>query len=409
MDGKRQLQSWVRPLACCLGLIHLAACGGSSSATTSVPPASGAIQQPTAINLYPATSSAEGARLFVLVTAVGSTAVRMPLAFDTGSAGITLYAPDIFPASMVTAGGFVFSPGQTSLTYNGITVTDQSGKRKYGSIKAGRTQTGNIGFAQVTFGDEKGQLITQTMPVFLYYLITDNLTGQAEQPPPLRGWFGVNAAPNLIAVTGSSEPASGYPACAPATPGSCYVVSILKYLSYAAGVRAGFMLAPAPLQACDITVPGSCAPSAMLTVGVNDSIQAGFSMSPLNCPPSNYSGPEMIVGYTVCDAGVPNSTIAVSGASSGMLTGTVLFDSGTPATVMRVPARAPFPGAVPSGTSVMVGMPSGFDYSYTAGAATDVTATLVQSNSSLDSIVGIGFFTTNSFLVDFTSGTEGWK
>jgi hypothetical protein len=390
----------------------LCACGGGgggSGGYTPPPTAPGSIQQPAAINLYPVTSSADSNRLFVMVTAVGTAAVNMPLAFDTGSAGITLYAPDIFPASMVGAGGFVFASGQTSMVYQGITVTIQSGTRRFGSTATGRTQTGNLGFAQVTFGDSGGTLRTASMPVFLYYLITDNSTGQPVPVPHQRGWFGVNDAPNLITITGSIEPVTGYPACASGTEGSCYVVSALKYLSYGAGVNAGFMLKPAALQACDIAVAGDCAPTPMLTVGLTDAVKSGFSTVNLNCPPSNYLGPDMIDGYAVCQAGIPNTTVTVSGSAAGMLAGTVLFDSGTPSMVLNVPAGAVFPPSVPSGNTVLVLTPSGFTFSYTAGAGSQVTNTLVQQNSTAESIIGIGYFTTNSFFVDFTAGTEGWK
>jgi hypothetical protein len=385
----------------------MSACGGSSSGGSQLltpPPPVG-----TALNLYPSTSPAEGNRLFIKVSAVGTVAVSMPLAFDTGSAGITLYAPDIFPASMVSSSGFVFAAGQTSIAFNGITVTDQSGTRKYGSATTGKTQTGNIGYAQVTFGDSDGDLVTQVMPVFLYYLITANSTGLPVATPEQRGWFGVNDAPNLITIPGSVEPATGYPACASGTSGSCYVVSIFKYVQYASGVNAGFMVSPAPLQSCDITVEGACAPAKMLTVGLNDAAEAGFSTAKLNCPPGSYTGPDSIAGYPVCQAGIPNTTVTVSGASSGVLAGTVLFDSGTPSMVLNVPAGANFPASVPSGTSVTVQTPSGFTFSYTAGTSSDPTNTVVQLNSTAQSIVGVGYFTTNSFFVDFTSGVEGWK
>ena len=92
-----------------------------------------------------------------------------------------------------------------------------------------------------------------------------------------------------------------------------------------------------------------------------------------------------------------------------MLAGTVLFDSGTPEMVLNVPAGAVFPPSVPSGNTVLVETPSGFTFSYTAGAGSQVTNTLVQQNSTAASIMGIGYFTTNSFFIDFTAGTEGWK
>jgi hypothetical protein len=344
-----------------------------------------------------------------MVTAVGTTTVGMPLAFDTGSAGITLYAPDIFPSSMVSSGGFAFAAGQTSISYNGITVTNQSGTRRYGSATTGRTQTGNIGYAAVTFGGSGSGLVTAVTPVFLYYLVTENSTGQPVPTPHQRGWFGVNDAPNLITVPGSTEPAAGYPACAPETSGSCYVVSVLKYLSYAAGVNAGFMLSPSPLQSCDIAMAGSCTPTQTLTIGLDDSVETGFSKLKLNCPPNNYLGPDNIDGYAVCQMGIPDTTVSVSGTASEVLTGTVLFDSGTPSMVLNVPTGAAFPAAVPSGSSVMVETASGFSFSYTAGSGSEVTNTIVQPNSTAESIIGIGYFTTNSFFIDFVSSTEGWK
>ena len=126
-----------------------------------------------------------------MVTAVGSVAVSMPLAFDTGSAGITLYAPSIFPASMLGATGFIFPSGERQMSYGGITVTNQQGTRTYGSVLESRSQNGNLGFATVTFGDANGEVTTQTMPVFLYYSITDNQTGTWSLRRLKQGWFGV--------------------------------------------------------------------------------------------------------------------------------------------------------------------------------------------------------------------------
>lgn len=391
-------------------LLLLGGCsgGGGGGALVVPPPHSDTIQEPTVMNLYPSTSSVDGARLFVIVTSVGTTTVSMPLAFDTGSAGITLYAPDIFPSSMVTEGGFTFAPGQSSISYYGITVTNLSGTRKYGGTITGKTETGNIGYAKVTFGDSAGSLVTAVMPVFLYYLITDNSTGQTVPVPPQRGWFGVNDAPNLIAVTGSTE-TSGYPACVPGTIGSCYVVSVLKYLSYGAAVNAGFMLSPFPLQSCDISAPGACSPSPMLTVGLTAALKSGFSTVKLKCPPNLYTGPDTVDGYAVCQMGISGTAVTVSGPVSGVLDAAVLFDSGTPEMMLNVPTGNMFPTSVPAGAVVQVQTPSGFSFSYTAGAAPEVTNTIVHANSNAESIIGIGYFTTNSLFVDFVAGTMGWK
>jgi hypothetical protein len=57
---------------------------------------------------------------------------------------------------------------------------------------------------------------------------------------------------------------------------------------------------------------------------------------------------------------------------------------------------------------VLVTTPSGFTYSYTS-TGSDPSLTVVNSGFSGSSIVGIGYFTTNSFFIDFSSSTMGWK
>jgi hypothetical protein len=177
----------------------------------------------------------------MMVTAVGSLPVSIPLVFDTRSAGITLYAPSIFPTSMLGPDGFIFPSGETQMTYQGVTVTNQQGTRTYGSVLDTRNQDGNLGFATVTFGDANGKVTTQKMPVFLYYSITDNQTGSLLPVPPQHGVFGVASTAGSVVVPNSVEPAAGYPACSPESVGTCYVVSVLKYIGYAAGVNAGFL------------------------------------------------------------------------------------------------------------------------------------------------------------------------
>jgi hypothetical protein len=121
--------------------------------------------------------------------------------FDTGSAGITINALSIFPSSMVTSSGFVFPPGETSITYQGITVTDQQGTHGYGGGSTATTYTGNIGYATVTFGDGQGALTTQVMPVFLYYEVTATASGEVVSEAPQQGIFGVRSVEsNPIAI-----------------------------------------------------------------------------------------------------------------------------------------------------------------------------------------------------------------
>jgi hypothetical protein len=389
-------------------LVHalLAACGGSSGGLAPVEPSAPTttIDQPTTLDLYPNESSENPARLTVIVTAVGSLAVSMPLGFDTGSAGITLYAPSIFPASMLGADGFIFPSGETQMTYQGVTVTNQQGTRTYGSVLDNRNENGNLGFATVTFGDANGEVTTQTMPVFLYYSITDNQTGDLVPEPTQQGWFGVASTAGSIVVPGSVEPAAGYPACSSTSVGTCFVVSVLKYIGYAAGVDAGFSLAPTGIQICDIATPGSCVAAPVLTLGLNSNLEAGYTTQPLICPPNGYLGPADIAGYPVCQKTILHTTISALGES---VTGYSLFDTGTAGMRISTPAGSNFPAVIPVGTTVTFAQSAGFSYSYTTD--TGYFNTIVEPDTTTVNVIGIGFFTTNSMFIDFTTSTEGWK
>jgi hypothetical protein len=370
--------------------------GGAGQPVTS-------LSAPVPMNLYPVDgTSSNPARLFIFVTAVGSNTVKMPLAFDTGSAGITLNALPIFPSSMVGSSGFIFAGGESSISYNGITVTQLQGTRSYGG-PSGHTEIGNLGFATLTFGDAKGLMTTQMMPVFLYYAIQSN--ANPPQPVPAEtqdGWFGVNDAPNLIKLSSGT---SNAPACTQTVTGSCWVGSVFKYLQFAAGVDAGFTVSPLKVQTCDIS-SGNCVPSGALTVGLDSSSASGFTLTGLPCPPSGYTGPSQINGYPVCQEYVPGTAITMSGSSTETFTTPVLFDTGTPYFVLNVPAAAMLPASI---SSFQTTTPGGFVY--TAEAGTDLFAVHVQqaSGTTSGSVMGLGYFQTNSLLTDFTTGLQGWK
>ena len=101
--------------------------GHASPSPTSLP---SALARPTTLNLYP---SANGNRLFVMLTGIGSQTITLPLIFDTGSAGLTLNAlSGIFPEGMVGSSGFIFPAGQSTMAHDGITVTNQTVTRAYG-------------------------------------------------------------------------------------------------------------------------------------------------------------------------------------------------------------------------------------------------------------------------------------
>ena len=402
----RQTGHWMLELLFVIGMV---ACGGSSG--SNVAASSGSTQattvsNPTLINLYPHQSSTEEPIFTLMVTSVGSVPVSMPIGFDSGSAGVTLYAQSIFPASMVSASGFVFPTDQTSITYNGITVTNVQGTRSYGTLNK-TVEHGNLGFASLTFGDSAGTVTTLTMPVFLFYSV-DYVTGNGYKTPTWQGWFGVASTADTIVVSGSIEPTTGYSACTPQSTSTCYVVSGLKYVDYGSQVNAGFMLSPTPnFPTCDITTVGSCTPQAILTVGVNAGLEQGFSTSPFTCPPRGYVGPPAIGGYLVCQKTINEVTIATTGTSTGSYTSGTFFDTGTAYVYLSTPTNSSFPSSIDPGSTISVTTPSGFNYSYEAGPGT--ANTVVASGADGNSIIGVQFFRTNYFLLDFTSSLVGWK
>jgi hypothetical protein len=278
---------------------------------------------------------------------------------------------------------------------------------------------GNLGFATVTFGDNAGTLTTSSMPVLFYYAITDNTTGAPVSVPVQRGWFGVNDAPGSIDVSGSVQPAGSYPVCDSSAAMTCWVVSVLKYITYAGGARAGFLLTPAPLQDCSIVAPGSCQPMPMLSIGLTDTQEASFSSAPLVCPPTahSYAGPPNIEGYPVCQSLIDSAAISVSGASDGALSGGfALFDTGTPYMVFDLPQGTVFPTTVAAGSQVQITLPSGFVYTYSSGGALTGAlapyATLVNfgnAGATAETIIGVDYFTAHPFFIDYAAGKEGWK
>jgi hypothetical protein len=407
----------------------LSACGGSSQAPAPVPPppppSPSMLQGPTVINLYPDGSPSDGTRLFVFVTAVGSLTLNapLPLAFDTGSSGMTLYAPHAFPGmatacsvDVPTGCGFTFPAGQHSITFDNVTVTDVQATRCYGGA-GGHAQTGNIGFASVTFGDAAGVLTTSIMPILFYYKITANSTnpnqcddsGAIVNVPPQQGWFGVNTQADGVVIGGILATASS-PPCTNGSNMTCLVASVFNYLQYANALDAGFILIHQTLQACSID-SGTCLPEPMLTIGLTSAQTAGLTPMPLSCP-----GTTLLAGFPDCSANIANSVITVSAADGSNATTyssiPALFDSGTPDMILAPPNNVTLPttigtNVIADNEKVLITLPNGYDFSYLT-TPTGVDETVVNVTGTGRNIVGIDFFQNHDFYIDFTTSTEGW-
>ena len=418
-----------RILVSLLAAYFLSACGGSSTqapAPVPPPPSPSVLEAPTVINLYPDGSSSDGTRLFVFVTAVGSVTFNapLPLAFDTGSSGMTLFAPNAFPSmatacsvAVPTGCGFTFPPGQHSITFDNVTVTDVRATRCYGGA-SGHAQTGNIGFATVTFGDAAGVLTTGVMPVLFFYKITANSanpnqcddSGAVVNVPPQQGWFGVNAQADGVVVGGILATSSS-PSCTNGGQVTCIVASVLDYLQYAGGMDAGFLLTHQALQLCSID-SGTCMAAPMLTLGLTPTQTAGFESMALNC-----SSAPSLEGLPDCSANIPAAGVTVSAADGSNATtyaGTpTLFDSGTPDMILAPPSGVTVPtgagtNVIADDQKVLITLTNGYDFSYST-ALDGVDETVVNATAGGRNIVGIGFFQNHDFYIDFTAGSEGWR
>jgi len=110
----------------------------------------------------------------------------------------------------------------------------------------------------------------------------------------------------------------------------------------------------------------------------------------------------------VCQKIIDDTTVMVSGEAVGTVIGAAVFDTGTANMQIATPTGNSFPSTVPAGSSVLVSTSSGFTYSYVSTSA-DPLATIVNADFSGSTVIGIGYFTTNSFFIDLSSGSEGWK
>ena len=362
-----------------------------------------ALSAPTTLGVYPAdTEGSLDARVFLPVGMVGSQSVTINAILDTGSAGVDLDAFDVFPSSMVTANGFVFPSGQTSMTYNGITVTNVTAYRQYGSQTSNPTRdVGNLGFAQVTLGGG-AQVTTAVVPIL--FVFQQVVNGASQTPNNFTNLIGVNASMAGLTVAGSPAAST----LAPRTPTStatCGVASPFRFLTYQDGAREGFELTQVTLHQCTISTAGSCTLENALVLGLNTAVSSAFKTTPLSScgpvtiPNANSSSEQ------ICSQVIPNVQIASGGSS---FTGPAIFDSGEPQILFEVPTGGSFPSSVAQGSTVTVTTPAGFSYDLEAGAGYANINVDQNAGASSFSNLGIDYFTLHSLLVDYSQQIEGF-
>lgn len=389
------------------------------------------ISSPTAVGIYPVATAPDGySRAYVPVTMVGNNPVSINATLDTVSAGVVLNAFDVVPPSMVNINGFDFPAGQSTITYNGITVTNNVMTTYLNGQGAGINfglgtlfgaystngplirATGNLAYAQVTFGSA-GDVTTAVLPILLVYQVSTSANGTALPSTVASNVFGVGGTYTPI---GTLTGAFVYPGTCATPPGSsnaCDLLSPLRSVLFASNVDPGFLLAPLSLQNCQIGTPGSCTAVPSLTVGVNATTTqalgfangwtAGTACAPLTLtyvPPASYG----------CSSYVFQVTTFVDNFGAGTA---ALLDTASSGMTLGSANAGAFPSTVAAGSQVTIQVgiaihgntADTYVYQFTAGSG-DYATTILPTSWITD--VGIGFFTTHRFYMDYKTGTAGW-
>jgi hypothetical protein len=310
-------------------------------------------------------------RVFIPITKVGTQTGTYFSVFDTGSAGMTIDATGLVPASMITASGFNITGD--SINVNGITIMNQPAVISYGNAVSEISEYGNLAYAPVTIGDANGAVTATRIPMFLYYKIVDNTTNQ-KQPAHSNDVFGVG--PGLSFA-------------------SSQIGSPLSYFKLGAGVTNGFKLETFG-NAYSL---GGTYVNSLLTIGlVPDDLAStsGFKMHQLIYYNQGGYSPD-----------IP-ATVTYSGKS---VAATLLFDTGTPAiSTIEDSGAASKIASLPANTNVTFTTNSGFTYSYTTAGADNLTQVAKPSyTGDPRTIFSIDFFSDNEFLIDYTNHRIGLK
>lgn len=324
------------------------------------------------LGLYEQMNNTGARRIFIACSKLGNVVTKnYGLVFDTGSTGMTIDATDILPASMITSNGFQFSGDSTVV--DGITITSQKAVISYGGVDGAISEYGNLAYAKVTIGDGHGNVTTPRIPFFLYYKVVNFTTG-AQLAPHSADVFGVG--PGVSATSRS-------------------IGSPLSYFTLNSNITSGFRLAK--LNGANFLSPVTYTAD-LLYIGLtpNDLSSSGFIMHPLS--------------YTAISGYSPNipSTITYNGKT---ISGTILFDTGTPLThIIEDPSAATNSAALPVNSTVSIATGSGFTYQYTT--TSDFNLTQVENPAySRDNrtVFSIDFFLTNEYLLDYTNHRIGLK
>jgi hypothetical protein len=360
---------------------------------------------PIAVGVLPAAATQTTSPRVFIPVAVGNSTTGFNAILDTGSAGVVLNAFKVFPASMVSSSGFIFPSGQASITYNGITVTKIAASRSYGLQSANPTTvTGNLGYAQLTFGTG-ANVTTAAVPIVFFYQLQNGdgtlATDLSDADNLQDNFIGINPALESVTLN-SVTPSDISTVCSGTAPSNCGLVSPLRSVTFVAGVDSGYLLEKVSLQSCAIITAGSCVAQNALMVGLNSSNAQNVTFAALSCTAATDAAS---ASFENCSQVIRGSTIS---ASNDSFIGPVIIDSGAATARISVPSGATFPATLAAGTPVSVTLGS-FLYQFTTGTGPASTSVTENAAASDYSNTGIEFFTHSALVVDYASGSEGWR
>lgn len=361
-------------LFCALLLLFIASCKSDNKNNNGNGGGTGPVTAtPTTIGVY-AVDSAIYKLLLMSISKIGTQTANYDLVFDTGSGGLVIDANGILPASMISSSGFTFTGDSTVV--DGITITNETNIVEYGDDNNTTDKVyGNLAYADVTVGDINGTIIIKRLPFFLYYKATDSKGNTL--PAHDFDVFGVSQEYDITFNN------------------SAFITSPFSYYSFGTGLTKGFKMSA--IAASQYSYNGTYVPAVTLGLTSDDLGSAGgFTMSTINF----YQGE----GYVPI---IP-ATINYSGKS---FQADVLFDTGTePYNYIEDPNGPSNATLLGDNVAVSTTLNNGFGYAFTTTATDYLTYIENPSNSGSDvTVMGLEFFLTNEYLLDFTDHKLGLK
>lgn len=358
-------------------LLAIASCKKEKPTTPKVVDAT-----PVKIGLYEESDSIIYKILFIPVTTLGTQTLSSnynALVFDTGSGGMVIDAEGILPASMITSSGFNFTGDST--VYDGITITNQTNTIEYGDdVSTESIVYGNLAYADVTVGDETGNVVIKRVPFFLYYKATDSKGNK--YPSHEFDVFGVNPQFD-IQIDRSNAVA---------------IESPFTYYTPGTGLTKGFKMGALG------TGNFSSASEVPITAGV---ITLGLTAADLA---SSSGFTTSTLQYNANDGADPYLPATIT-YNSKSISANVLFDTGTdPYNYIEDNSAANTITMLPASTPVKVLLTTGFDYSFTT-TPTDYLTQVENPGTSQNpiTILSLEFFLNNEYMLDYTDHTLGLK